>query len=277
MFCRGGGLSYCNGQLVQVVNSLSNASRARLNLNSSTAALITASTASSPITPTLMANITLEDVSQATDIFQDVEQAPSVSPSLTNSTVSASTLLDTALSVEEDATVTQKKKKKKKPKKSSKAKAEANSKPSIEDDEPSPLVLRISRNKHWRYISSYHVCLPFYHPIPTFIVRETGPLASAPDRAPRISSRPQSRPCDIPCRAMHDTHASSPATTTLFFAHARSWLRRPRGQFPARFPAPGISVYILSSPACAATWQTDPPADRPGGLPLCRNHPSSHR
>ena len=115
-----------------------------------------------PITLTLMANITIEDVS--TDIFQDVEQVPSISPSPTNSTVSAS--LDTALSlVEEDATVTQKKKKKKKPKKRSKAKPEANTKPPIEDDEPSPLVLRISRNKHWRYISSYHVCLPLYHPL----------------------------------------------------------------------------------------------------------------
>ncbi|KAI9432079.1 hypothetical protein H4582DRAFT_1127206 [Lactarius indigo] len=102
-----------------------------------------------------MANITLADVS--TYNFQDIEQAPSISPSLTDSTVSTSPLLDTALSlVEEDATVAQKKKKKKKPKKRSKAKAEANTKPPNEDDEPSPLVLRISRNKHWRYISSYH-------------------------------------------------------------------------------------------------------------------------
>lgn len=99
-----------------------------------------------------MANITIENLS--TEIFQDLEQAPSISPSLTNSTASP---LDSASSlVEEDATVAQKKKKKKKPKKRSKAKAEANAKPSIEDDEPGPLVLRISRNKHWRYISSYH-------------------------------------------------------------------------------------------------------------------------
>jgi hypothetical protein len=110
-----------------------------------------------------MANITIENL--ATEIFQDLEQAPSISPSLTSSTASASPLLDSTLSVEEDATVAQKKKKKKKPKKRSKAKAEANAKPSIEDDEPSPLVLRISRNKHWRYISSYHVCLFFYHPL----------------------------------------------------------------------------------------------------------------
>jgi hypothetical protein len=106
-----------------------------------------------------MANITIENLS--TEIFQDPEQAPSTSPSLTNST--ASPLLDSASSlVEEDAAVAQKKKKKKKPKKRSKAKAEANAKSSIEDDEPSPLVLRISRNKHWRYISSYHVCFFFF-------------------------------------------------------------------------------------------------------------------
>ena len=111
-----------------------------------------------------MSNITLENVS--TDIFQGVEQAPSISPSLTNSTVPAPPLLNAALSAEEDAAVAQKKKKK--PKKSPKAKAEANIKPSIEDDEPSPLVLRISRNKHWRYISSYHVCLPLYLAPPPF-------------------------------------------------------------------------------------------------------------
>lgn len=106
---------------------------------------------------TLMANITIENL--ATEIFQDLEHAPSISPSLTSSTASASPLLNSALLVEDDTTVAQKKKKKKKPKKRSKAKAEANAKPSVEDDEPSPLVLRISRNKHWRYISSYHVCL----------------------------------------------------------------------------------------------------------------------
>ena len=127
-----------------------------------------------------MANITIENAS--TEIFQDLEQAPLTSPSLTNSTASASPLLDSALSLlEEDATVAQKKKKKKKPKKRSKAKSEANTKPSIEDDEPSPLVLRISRNKHWRYISSYHVCRLLYPLLPTFIARKTGPLASAPD------------------------------------------------------------------------------------------------
>ena|ERR1700761_4132622 len=55
----------------------------------------------------------------------------------------------------------QKKKKKKKPKKSASAKARdaaaatANAKA---DEAERPPVLSISRNKHWRYISSYHVC-----------------------------------------------------------------------------------------------------------------------
>ncbi|THH14486.1 hypothetical protein EW146_g5845 [Bondarzewia mesenterica] len=53
----------------------------------------------------------------------------------------------------EDATATQKKKKKKKSKKSSKAKAVNEPK---HEEETRPPVLCISRNKHWRYISSYH-------------------------------------------------------------------------------------------------------------------------
>lgn len=74
-----------------------------------------------------------------------------------NSTVFASLPLDATLStLPQDTTTIPKKKKKKKSKKS---KGDPNAKPLNEDDEPSPLVLRISRNKHWRYISSYHVCL----------------------------------------------------------------------------------------------------------------------
>jgi len=64
----------------------------------------------------------------------------------------------------------QKKKKKKKPKKSATAKARdaavvtANSKADAkakEEEAGRPPVLCISRNKHWRYISSYHVCAVF--------------------------------------------------------------------------------------------------------------------
>lgn len=65
--------------------------------------------------------------------------------------------LDDTSPLVEDTTITTKKKKKKKSKKSTKSKGEPSVKPLTEDDdEPGPLVLRISRNKHWRYISSYH-------------------------------------------------------------------------------------------------------------------------
>ncbi|KAF5352615.1 hypothetical protein D9756_006190 [Leucocoprinus leucothites] len=63
----------------------------------------------------------------------------------------------------ETATVTPKKKKKKKPKKSAKSKEAAGpgvtrtrSQASEGESEDRPQVLCISRNKHWRYISSYH-------------------------------------------------------------------------------------------------------------------------
>ncbi|KAH9958962.1 hypothetical protein BC827DRAFT_1135422 [Russula dissimulans] len=64
--------------------------------------------------------------------------------------------LDPTFPLVEDATTTPKKKKKKKSKKPAKSKGEPDAKPLTEDDESGPQVLRISRNKHWRYISSYH-------------------------------------------------------------------------------------------------------------------------
>jgi hypothetical protein len=60
--------------------------------------------------------------------------------------------------LEEDAALTvQKKKKKKKPKKSLKTKEAAAAAAKAQDADGRPPVLCISRNKHWRYISSYHV------------------------------------------------------------------------------------------------------------------------
>jgi hypothetical protein len=104
-----------------------------------------------------MAAIAVEYAS--TDIGRAVEQIPSVNPSMA-SAAHTSTPQDATVPLVEDTTTTTKKKKKKKSKKSAKSKGEPNAKPLIEeDDEPSPQVLRISRNKHWRYISSYHVCL----------------------------------------------------------------------------------------------------------------------
>ncbi|KAH9983768.1 hypothetical protein BJV77DRAFT_1041292 [Russula vinacea] len=98
-----------------------------------------------------MAAIAIEHVS--TDIDRIVGKVPSTDPSVTLLHTSP---LDATLPLDEDTTTPSKKKKKKKSKKSTKSKGESNVKPFTEDDEPGPLVLRISRNKHWRYISSYH-------------------------------------------------------------------------------------------------------------------------
>jgi hypothetical protein len=116
-----------------------------------------------------MAAIAIEHVS--TDIGRIVGQVPSTDPSMT-SVPPTSPPLDAALSLAEDTTTAPKKKKKKKPKKSTKSKGELNVKPLTEDDDPGPLVLRISRNKHWRYISSYHVCLPHLASLSSCITRE---------------------------------------------------------------------------------------------------------
>jgi hypothetical protein len=76
---------------------------------------------------------------------------------LTHSGRTSPTSIDAKVSDVTEKT-TQKKKKKKKSKKSGKAKEVASQ--AVAQDEPEserPPVLCISRNKHWRYISSYHV------------------------------------------------------------------------------------------------------------------------
>ncbi|KAH9980606.1 hypothetical protein BJV74DRAFT_855962 [Russula compacta] len=88
----------------------------------------------------------------STDVVQAVGPVPSTDLAMTSAIHTAPTLDQLV----EDTTTTSKKKKKKKSKKSAKSTNEPNIKPLAEDDEPGPLVLRISRNKHWRYISSYH-------------------------------------------------------------------------------------------------------------------------
>ncbi|KAF8079234.1 hypothetical protein FPV67DRAFT_1691782 [Lyophyllum atratum] len=93
------------------------------------------------------------------------EEAPS-SPDIDGLSVGADTPASATQSsgtspteeLEEDAALANhKKKKKKKPKKSAKAKeAAATAKAKSQDSDGRPPVLCISRNKHWRYISSYH-------------------------------------------------------------------------------------------------------------------------
>ncbi|SRR6266436_4084774 len=117
-----------------------------------------------------MAAIAIEHIS--TDIGRLVGQLPSTDTSVT-CVPHMSPPLDDTSPLAEDTTTTAKKKKKKKSKKSTKSRGEPSAKPLAENDaEPGPLVLRISRNKHWRYISSYHVCLPHLTSLPSYIMRE---------------------------------------------------------------------------------------------------------
>ncbi|TFK66174.1 hypothetical protein BDN72DRAFT_961935 [Pluteus cervinus] len=97
------------------------------------------------------------------------------------------------------APATQKKKKKKKPKKSAKAKEAAAQKskaatPTVEQGTRPP-VLCISRNKHWRYISSYHgpwLQLPL-ELLESLLVLNLDPTTlSAPDRFPALPPPPTS-------------------------------------------------------------------------------------
>lgn len=94
----------------------------------------------------------------------DYTDDPVTEVSEVSTPVTASPLLSEQPLPSDPTTVTQKKKKKKKSKKSAKARegaATAASKAQTQDDEDDsedrPQVLCISRNKHWRYISSYHV------------------------------------------------------------------------------------------------------------------------
>ena len=115
-----------------------------------------------------MAAIAIDHVSA--DIDRNAGKVHSTDPSMTF--LPHTSPLDATVPLVEDTTTLPKKKKKKKSKKSTKSKGEPSAKPLTEDDEPGPLVLRISRNKHWRYISSYHVCIPHLTSLSSYITRE---------------------------------------------------------------------------------------------------------
>lgn len=96
-------------------------------------------------------------------------------------------------------------KKRKKKKKANKASHDSSSalpgKPTPDAERPS--VLCISRNKHWKYISSYHVSSLVFYPsscrlnsatLSYFFNASSGPVAPAPPRVARVPSRPQHRP-----------------------------------------------------------------------------------
>ncbi|TFY59393.1 hypothetical protein EVG20_g7809 [Dentipellis fragilis] len=79
-----------------------------------------------------------------------------MTPQILSPSISSASSSVTVTANETDVSVPAKKKKKKKAKKANKSKANGNAKTAAEDDEARPPVLCISRNKHWRYISSYH-------------------------------------------------------------------------------------------------------------------------
>lgn len=96
-------------------------------------------------------------------------------------------------------------KKRKKKKKANKASNDPSSalpgKPTPDAERPS--VLCISRNKHWKYISSYHVsplvsytlfCQLSGTILSHFSNASSGPVAPTPARVARVPSRPQHRP-----------------------------------------------------------------------------------
>jgi len=103
----------------------------------------------------------LDDLISSPDTDNVAIAVSEISTPLTHSGRTSPTSIDAEIP---DVTITtaQKKKKKKKSKKSAKAK-EAASRAKAQDEldlEGRPPVLCISRNKHWRYISSYHVRTP---------------------------------------------------------------------------------------------------------------------
>lgn len=106
----------------------------------------------------VLSTTSLDDLISSPDTDNVAIAVSELSTPLTHSGRTSPTSIDAKVP-DVTETTTQKKKKKKKSKKSGKAK-EAASQAKAQDEpesESRPPVLCISRNKHWRYISSYHV------------------------------------------------------------------------------------------------------------------------
>ncbi|KAF9055802.1 hypothetical protein BJ165DRAFT_1428760 [Panaeolus papilionaceus] len=99
----------------------------------------------------------IDDVPTSPDTDNDPTTTVSeISTPITHSGRTSPAVIDTE-NPTEVSTPAPKKKKKKKPKKSGKSATTAKTKvQEVQEAEPRPSVLCISRNKHWRYISSYH-------------------------------------------------------------------------------------------------------------------------
>ena len=99
----------------------------------------------------------LDDLISSPDTSNVAIAIPELSTPVTPLTHSGRTS-PTSIDAKATETTPPKKKKKKKSKKSGKAKEAASQATAQEpESESRPPVLCISRNKHWRYISSYHV------------------------------------------------------------------------------------------------------------------------
>ena len=106
----------------------------------------------------------VDDISPSLSESDDLANATSDAPTPFTQSGDTSLVEDEPTPMDLVASTHQKKKKKKKAKKSNKAKeaaAAAAQGPGkgTADMDGKPPVLCISRNKHWRYISSYHVCV----------------------------------------------------------------------------------------------------------------------
>jgi hypothetical protein len=159
-----------------------------------------------------------------------------------------------------------KKKKKKKTKKSAKAKESTSGGKYTEEPEERPPVLCISRNKHWRYISSYHVRLTVLGRtvplIPSYI---SGTMAAAASRASGISSGHKSGSCHLAVVCGRYAFACSPFTSqqlTYQLYTSTAWLCKSWRPFSPGFtaeyshaatPAPSLTV--------SETWQGYASAD----------------
>jgi hypothetical protein len=97
----------------------------------------------------------------------------------------------------EPMVTTQKKKKKKKSKKTTAPKSTTNEagKDAATKEGRSP-VLCISRNKHWKYISSYHVSLDYCNSFDRRTQCATGTLAATPSGIAGHTSDSQSQSCN---------------------------------------------------------------------------------
>jgi hypothetical protein len=89
-----------------------------------------------------------------------------------------------------------KKKKKRKSPKSPKIKETLPAPTNPSDSNGRPPVLCISRNKHWRYISSYHVRVFCVFLLTYWLKHHPGSLAPAPSRASGVIVGPKLGPCN---------------------------------------------------------------------------------